>query len=251
MKKVFFIIGIVLILVLSACAVPPAPGAAQQVQLTPQVQQAAPAQLRTITVNGTGQVTLSPDVAYVYIGVNSQSANVTEALSDNNEKAQAISNVLKDLGIDAKDIQTSGFNIYPQQQVNPEGQVTGTTYNVDNTVYVTVRDLQLLGNLLDVVVRTGANSINGISFDVLDKSAAITEARKLAIDSASSQAAEIAQAAGVTLGQLQTLSVYASNPPVPMYEGRGGFAMDAASQVPISAGQVILRVEISAVYVIE
>lgn len=251
MKKLYIILGIVLVLALSACSVPPsAPGAVQGAQVTPQTQQPVPAQLRTISVNGTGQVTLSPDVAYVYVGVNSQSANVTEALSDNNEKAQAISTVLKELGIDAKDIQTSGFNIYPQQQISPEGQVTGTTYNVDNTVYVTVRDLQMLGNLLDVVVRTGANSINGITFDVLDKSAAITEARKLAINSASSQAAEIAQAAGVTLGELQTLTVYTSNPPMPMYEGRGGVAMDAAS-VPISAGQIILRVEVNAVYIIQ
>lgn len=248
MKKAFLIIGIVLVLVLSACAAPaPITGAVQGSQ---QGQQVTSGQLRTISVNGTGQVTLSPDVAYVYIGVNSQSANVTEALSDNNEKAQAISIALKELGIDAKDIQTSGFNIYPQQQFGPDGQVTGTTYNVDNTVYVTVRDLQLLGRLLDVVVRTGANSINGISFDVLDKSAAISEARKLAIDSAKSQAAEIAQAAGVTLGDLQTLNVYTSNPPVPMYEGKGGIAMDAAS-VPISAGQIILRVEVNATYTIQ
>lgn len=262
MKKLVLLVVVITSLVLSACAVPaqnvpveaaPAqPAAPQTVEnvqpaaVPPQqVQQPAP---RTISVNGTGQVTLSPDVAYVYIGVRSQSENVSEALSENNEKAQAISAALTGLGIDAKDIQTSGFNVYPQEQYSPEGQVTSRLYNVENTVYVTVRNLQGLGNLLDVVVRTGANSINGITFDVLDKSSALSEARRLAIESARSQAEEIAQAAGVTLGEVQNLNVYSSSPVVPM-DGRGGMAMDAA-QVPISAGQMILRVEVNAVYVI-
>jgi uncharacterized protein YggE len=120
---------------------------------------------------------------------------------------------------------------------------------VDNSVYVTVRDLQVLGKLLDVVVRSGANSINGISFDVLDKSQAVTEARRLAIESARSQAEEIAKEAGVTLGELQTMNVYASTPTTPIYEGKGGAAM-GASQVPVSAGQMILRVEVNASYLI-
>lgn len=264
MKKTLLFIVLIASLVLSACSV--RAGAEPQVApLANSVESAqgnqvpagqAPAQQvvqqqpRTISVSGTGQVTLSPDVAYIYIGVHSQSENVAEVLGENNTKAQAIAAALQDLGIDPKDIQTSGFNIYPQQQYDEQGQITGTTYSVDNTVYVTVRDLQIMGNLLDVVVRTGANSINGISFDVLDKSKALSEARQLAIDSARSQAEEIAQAAGVTLGDLQTLNVYSSSPVVPMYEGKGGVAMDGSS-VPVSAGQLILRVEVSATYIIQ
>lgn len=245
MKKFVMFLCVITVLALSACAAPlgvPASGAGQG------QQNVQPAQ-RTISVNGTGQVTLSPDVAYVYIGVHSQSANVSDALSQSNEKAQAVAGSLKELNVDAKDIQTSGFNISPQQQYNPQGELTGTVYNVDNTVYVTVHDLQILGRLLDVVVRSGANSINGINFDVLDKSSALSEARRLAAESARSQAQEMAQAAGVTLGDLQTMNVYTSNPPTPVFEGKGGAAMDA-SQVPVSAGQLILRVEVNAVYAI-
>jgi uncharacterized protein YggE len=241
MKKALLLISLIGVLAFSACTAPLAPA-----QTTPQ---AAPAQVRTISVNGTGQVTLSPDVAYVSIGVHSQAANVSDALSQNNEKAQAVSGALRELGIDPKDIQTSSFNIVPQQQFSPQGEQMGTTYSVDNTIYVTVRDLQVLGKLLDVVVRSGANSINGINFDVMDKSKALSEARRLAIESARSQAEEIAQAAGVTLGELQTMNVYSSSPPTPVFEGKGGAGMDAAS-VPISAGQLIMRVEVSTVYAI-
>ncbi len=243
MKKLYLFTSLIALLVLSACAAP-----AATVQSVPQapVQQNGQPQLRTISVNGVGQVTLSPDVAYVYIGVHSQAPNVSDALSQNNDKAQAVANALKELGIDPTDIQTSGFSINPQQQFDPQGQPTETVYNVDNTVYVTVRNLQILGQLLDVVVRSGANNINGINFDVLDKSQAISEARRLAIESARSQAEEIAQVAGVSIDALQTMNVYSSNVPVPVFEGKGGAAMDA-SQVPDSAGQQILRVEVNAI----
>lgn len=253
MKKFVVFIGLIAVLALSACA-GAAPNASLSAQNTgpaaaPQQQDANPP-LRTITVNGSGQVTLAPDVAYVYIGVNSQSENVGDALTENNTKAEAIANALKELGIDTKDIQTSSFNIYPQQQYGPNGEVTKTVFNVDNTVYVTVRDLQSLGKLLDVVVRSGANTINGITFDVLDKAKATSDARKLAIDSARSQAEEIAQVAGVTLGDLQSIIVSSSNsnPPTPMYDAK--VANAGAAQVPVSAGQMVIRVEVNTVYTI-
>lgn len=253
MKKFTLFTLILIVLMLSACATPPAlpqsqPVLSAQQPTTAPVQQVIQSQpLRTIGVTGTGEVTLAPDVAYVYIGVQSQSANVAEALSQNNEKAQTVSTTLQDLGIDPKDIQTSGFNIYPFQQYSPNGELTGTVYNVDNTVYVTVRDLQILGNLLDVTVRAGANSINGITFDVLDKSQALTEARTLAIASARSQAEEMAQAAGVSLGDVQTLSVFTANPSQPMFEGRGSAGMDSA-KVPVSAGQMVITVDVNVTY---
>ena len=247
MKKTLILISLLVVLVLSACAAPAAPS--QSNQPAAPVQQNGVTQPRTISVNGSGQVTLSPDLAYVYVGVHSQSENVSDALNENNTKAQTVSDALRELGIAPEDIQTSSFNIYPQQNYSPTGEIQGTVYNVDNTVYVTVRDLQVLGQLLDVVVRSGANSINGITFDVVDKSAAVSEARRLAVESARSQAEEMAQVAGVALGDLQTMNVYASNSPSPVYEAKG--AMMDAAQVPLSAGQLVIRVEVNAVYYIQ
>ena len=144
------------------------------------------------------------------------------------------------------------FNIYPQQLFGRSGELLGTSsYSVDNTVYVTVRDLQIMGRMLEVVVSNGANSINGITFDVLDKSQAIDEARRLAIESARTQAEAVANAAGETLGELQTLTVYSGGTTMPIYDGRGGMMVTDASQVPVAAGQIILRVEVNAIYTID
>lgn len=206
------------------------------------------ASLRTINVVGSGKVYLDPDVAYVYIGVHSQSENVSTALQENNEQTKQVSDALKALKVEEKDIQTTSFNIYPQQQYEPgTGNVTGTYYSVDNTVYVTVRDLKQLGELLDTVVRSGANSINGINFDVIEKETALSNARELAIADARKQAEELAKVSGVTLGDIQNISTgYASSPMAKeMYGMGGGGGMAASQPTPISAGQLVLSVDVS------
>lgn len=205
---------------------------------------------RSVNVSGSGKVYVVPDVAYIYIGVRSQADKVGDALNDNNQQATAVASALKELGVEAKDIQTTAFNVYPQQEYGPDGQITRNYYTVENTVYVSVRDLTKLSNILDTVVRSGANSINGISFDVQNRAAAEAEARKLAIADARARADEIASAAGIQIGSVLNLSVYSSGSPVAVYEGKGGsMAMDV--NVPVAAGQMVITAEASITYKIK
>src|SRR5512137_901873 len=66
---------------------------------------------RTITVTGTGKVTLTPDIAYINIGVHSQDASASVATSENNTSSQAVIDVIKAGGVADKDIQTTNFSI--------------------------------------------------------------------------------------------------------------------------------------------
>jgi uncharacterized protein YggE len=115
---------------------------------------------------------------------------------------------------------------------------------------VTLRDLTKLGDLLDAVVKAGANNINSIQFDVADQETALSDARKQAVANARKQADELAQAAGVTLGDIQTISTSTSGVPVPVFEGKGGGGQLAAS-VPVSAGQLVVSVDVYIVYLIK
>jgi len=206
---------------------------------------------RTLYVNGVGRIYLVPDIAYINIGVHTEAANVAEALAGNTSQAQQVAEVLKSLGVDPKDIQTSSFNVYPMQKYGPNGESAGTSYVVDNTVYVTVRDLTKLGSMLEAVVSSGANNINGITFDSTAKDQALVDARKAAIDDARQQAQGLADAAGVTLDSIQSISV-SNNSPIPMYDAKGGAAMAASgSPVPVSAGQLIIEVNASLTYTIK
>jgi uncharacterized protein YggE len=206
--------------------------------------------LRTISVTGLGEVSLSPDIAFIYLGVHTEDASASEAVAANNTQTQEVIEALQNFGIDAKDIRTTNFSIWPSQNYGPDGLPLDTRYVVDNTVYVTVRDLTMLGELLDVVIGAGVNTVNSITFDVADKQESLKEARAAAIQDAQERARELADAAGVELGQVQSISFYDSVP-YPIFDGKGGGggAMEAA--VPIQPGQLTLTVTVSMAYEIK
>jgi len=202
---------------------------------------------RTISVTGAGQVTLAPDIAYIYIGVHTEGASATEAVSDNSTRTQKVTDALKELGLAKEDIRTTNFSIWPSQQYGPDGKLTGTIYMVDNTIYVTVRDIEKLGELLDTTIQAGANSINSIQFDLEDKTEALSQARKAAVENAKKQAKELADAAGVKLGEIQTIGFYEATP-VSMFDGKGGGGVAVEAAVPIQPGQLTLTVTVNLTY---
>ncbi len=208
---------------------------------------------RTLNVTGEGKVTITPDLAYISIGVHTENKNAAEAVAANTTQSQKVVDALKAFKIDPKDIQTTNFSIYPQQQYDNEGKFQGINYIVDNTVYVTLRDIDKMGELLDAAVSAGANSITGIQFDVADRSKALSEARKLAVEDAQKQASELAAAAGVTLAQVININSYGVPAPVPMYDYRGGVggAVAAEAAVPVSPGQMVITVQVNIVYEIQ
>jgi uncharacterized protein len=201
--------------------------------------------LRTLTVTGSAQVFLTPDIASISIGVHSENRDAVAAVADNSAKTAQVIEDLKAMGVEAKDIRTSNFSIYPNQVYTRDGEPRETTYVVNNTVSVTLRDIDQVGQVLNKVVVSGANNIYGIQFDVADKTAAISEARQAAIANARSTAGEIASAAGVTLGPIHTISFYGGAPtPFMDYAPRVAAEMD----VPISIGEMTITVEVNVVY---
>ena len=239
-KKTLFVSALVLVaLVLGACS--------------PTIMAEPAAPVRTMSVNGTGQVFLSPDIAYIYIGVHTEQDTAAEAVAANNAETQRVIEALKKAGVDAKDIRTTNFSIWPNQQYSPDGQPLGTRYVVDNSVFVTVRKLDNLGDLLDAAVAAGANSINSIQFDVADKTEALKKAREEAVKDAKAQAQELADVAGMTLGEIQTISFYDSAPApyLDSYGKGGGGGAAVESAVPIQPGQLTLMVTVSMSYEIK
>jgi uncharacterized protein YggE len=249
MKKTIpaILLSMLLISLLSACA-----GLASGASINAARDPNSSANAHTLAVSGMGKVTIIPDIAYVTIGVHTEGSAVSEALQSNTAQAQKVAEALKVLGVDPKDIQTTSFNISPVQQFSPQGEVTSTKYSVDNSVYVIVHDLSKLGAILNSVVSSGANNINGIQYDVLDKDKALAQARSQAVQNALLQATDLAKSAGVTLGAVLSINAI-NNVPVSMYEAKGGVAMasNGGAAVPVSAGQLIVTVEVNTTYEIK
>ena len=240
-KKTIFIIGTLLIgaVLLSACGQIEAQGVTSTSE-------------RYIRVSGSGEVAVVPDIAYINIGVHSEAEDVSSALEANNTQAAELTEALKAEGIEEKDIQTANFNVYPQTRYDNMGQPVGTSYVVDNTVYVTVRDLANLGKMLDTAISAGANNIYGISFDIADKETVLAQARELAIKDAEAKAQSVAEVAGVTLGQILSIDVSTPTYNQPYFGyGMGGGASRVETSVPVSAGQIVVSYTATLNYAIE
>lgn len=237
-KYLSFAILAILALVLSACG-------------PTTINQAAPETVRKLSVSGLGVVYLTPDIVYINIGVNTQRENAAEAVEINKEQTSAVIQAIKDFGVDAKDIRTTNFSIWSNPQYDEFGQVKGSNYSVDNTVNVTVRDLDKLGDLLDAAIQAGANSIYSIQFDVEDKTEATKQARAQAVEDAKLEAQELADAAGISLVQIEDINYFESSP-TPYFEGKGGGGGGAAeSAVPIQPGQLAISVTVNITYSIK
>lgn len=240
-KFLILIAVTVLALVVSACGGPTT------------INQEAQPTVRTLSVSGNGQAFLAPDIAYIYIGIHTEKLTAAEAVAENNSQTEKLIQAIRDFGIDAKDIRTTNFSIWPMDRFDPaSGRPTGEkTYAVDNTVFVTVRDLETLGDLLDTAVQAGANTVNSVQFDVANKDEALKQARIDAMKNAEAQAKELADAAGLTLGEVQSISFVDNQYPIFDGKGGGGGVASEAAAVPIQPGQLTFSVTVNVSYAIK
>jgi uncharacterized protein YggE len=222
------------------------------------VLQAAPAlahdqaEKRTISLSATGAVKTTPDKVDISTGVTSEAKSAREALDQNTEAMAKVVAALKEDGIEAKDIQTVNFTVSPVYEQRPYDKpappvVVG--YRVTNQVRISLHDTKKLGAILDKVVTLGANQIDSIEFGVEEPEALKDEARKLALKNVTENAKLYAEAAGVGLGSILSLSEEESS-----YQPRyiqAAARMDAAKEVPIEAGTATVEVRVRVTWEID
>ena len=212
----------------------------------PAAAETAPA---TIAVTGEGKVEMDPDMAMLSLGVTSQADTAAAALKANSDGLSGALDRLKAAGIEDRDIQTSGLSLHPNIDYSSSGrepQVRG--YTASNMLTVRLRDLSALGQTLDAVVTEGANTLNGLSFGLQNPDEATDEARRRAVADAAHKAGLYAEAAGVTLGRIVTISEQGNyGGPQPMMMAEARFAKDAGS-VPVASGEISIGATISVVY---
>lgn len=218
-------------------------GGGSQVSATP----------RTLAINGTGVVYVSPDQATINLGVGIDRPAVTDALEESNRVIAAIREVLAEYGVAESDVQTTNFSVYQSYNYGYdviEGEQTAS-YRVDNNVNVVVRDLEKLGEILNAAVEAGANSIYGIQFGIADQESVYNQALDLAVENVNERAATLAEASGAKLGDLQSMSTYFGGYGYPMMYMPGAGMGGGAAEVPVSPGSLEIRVEVNAVFAID
>lgn len=198
-----------------------------------------------IVVTGNGQVKSEPDMALLSLGVVREALRAKDAMADTSRAIAKVFSTLDAAGIDAKDIQTSSVSLTPRwdrSDRNAAPRVVG--YVASNTLSIRVRDLGDLGGLLDDVLGSGANQMNGLSFALADPGPVENQARVLAVEDAIAKANVLVAAAGLSLGPIQSISEGGANRPVTTQFRQESFAAD----VPIAAGEVNVKASVTIVF---
>ena len=216
-----------------------------------------------IWVSGTGTVTVAPDLAVLTVGVEARAKTVREALAEAADAMTDIVSTLEDEGVESQDIQTSSFSINPQyawrERTDDEGgrysERVLKGYTVQNRATVRLRDLDRVGEMVDLVAEAGGDltRIEGVRFIVQDPEPHRAEAREAAVEQARAKAEQFARDAGVTLGEVLVVAEGGGSVPAPRaFAQSAAFALEsAAATTPISEGELEIRATVQMVFAIE
>ena len=200
----------------------------------------------TITVNGTGRVTLTPDIAELRLGVNITRPTARQARADAAVAMTGVIGAIKKAGVADKDIQTSSLSLQPVYDYSNTGQGKLTGFQVLNIVAVTVRDIAKVGDIVDASVTAGATSVDGVTFRVEDETRAEAQARTAAVADARAKANALASAAGVTIAGVSSINEVSNTVPYPVAYA-GGAAKDSAS-TPVQPGTTEIDIVVTMVF---
>ena len=201
-----------------------------------------------LSVAAQAEARRAPDIATVSAGVVTQSADANTAMRENAAQMAKVVAAIRAAGVAERDVQTAGVNLNPQYRYVENQPPAITGYQASNTVNVVVRDIAKLGRILDALVATGANQVNGPSFDIDKKEPVYDEARREALDKARQRADMYAKALGLRVRRIVSIDETggASVPrPIPMY-AMAKAARDEAT--PISPGENVLGVSLNVVF---
>jgi len=219
------------------------PSAFAQATATPTL----PADATLLQVSAHGETSRAPDLAQISAGVVTQNLDANAAMRANSQRMNAVIAALKQAGVAERDIQTSSINLEPQYKYAPNQRPTITGYQVSNTVNVRLRDLAKIGDVLDALVRQGANQINGPTFTLDKPEAAMDAARTDAIKHAQARADLYAAATGLKVRRIVSISESgeAPSPPRPMMMA---MAKTADESTPVASGESTIGVDLNVVY---
>ena len=205
----------------------------------------------TVSVTGTGKVTVKPTIARINFGVFTHNDTANAAQTANDAIMIKITAALKAAGIKEEDIQTTGYSLQPRyvwDKTTEKNSIDG--YDMNHNMTVIVRAIQDAGKTVSLIADNGANTVDGISFEVDDATLEQTKlaALDLAMTSARKRADVVAKAAGKTILSVQTVVVNENTyTPYPMYRADAAVNTTSAA-APVEAGTTDIVMSVSVTY---
>jgi uncharacterized protein YggE len=206
----------------------------------------------TINVSGTGKVFVRPDTAVAQIGAEARAPSLTDATADVARRMNGVVQRLKALGIADRDIATVVYSVEPivAPRRGEEDPVRILGFRVANIVRVAIRDIQAAGRIVEAALKEGATTLHGLHFVLDDPGPAEAVARTQAVREAATKARQLADAAGVRLGDLVTLSeaAHIPRPLLTRFEAVRSAIAAPGAPGPIETGELQVVVTVEAQY---
>jgi uncharacterized protein len=202
-----------------------------------------------VVVSAEGEVRVTPDRAYLNLGVQSRAPTAAAAAADNASRQRAIIDTLRAMGLRQEQITTMNYNVFPEMRYDDRGRAPEVIgYVVSNVVRVDIHDVSRIGPAIDASLAKGANQIHGLDFYVSTSDEARRSALADALRRARGDAEALARAAGGQLGELIEVSTASAGGPIIVGRGMAAARMDMAqaAPTPIEPGQEALRVRVEA-----
>jgi hypothetical protein len=208
---------------------------------------------QVIHASGSGSVTGTPDRVQISFAVQTEEADVVAAQTENAARMNTVINALVAAGVPNDQMKTTGYSIYPvyQDTTNPLGSKV-KTYQVTNTLLVTLHDVNQTGTIIDTAVAQGINQVNSIQFSLSDEQAQAlrTQALTKAIQAARADADAVAAALGVAITGTETADITQGYTPVVYnsYDMAGAAVAKSAVPTPVQPGDVTVTAQVSVTY---
>lgn len=153
---------------------------------------------KAVKVTGTADIKVIPDRATISIGVEKQSSSAVAAKRAADNATRELLAVLRNSGIDGKDIKTEWLSLTPDYDWR-NNRISGFT--ASQSLTVTLLDLSKLDGLLDALVKAGGNRISSVEFETSETRKYRDQARELAVTAAREKAEALAKALGQSIGK--------------------------------------------------
>jgi uncharacterized protein len=205
-----------------------------------------------ITVQGTGKVTLTPDLATINVGVTFQGATAAKAQAGASAAMARIIAAVKSKGIADADLASQWVSLQPQYDYSNQGTVPPRVigFQANQSLSIKVHKIETSGDVIDAAVGAGATDIGGISFSVSDPAAATAQARSAAITDAKARAKSLADAAAVSLGAAISITEVSSPSVIPYPYLDKSAAGAPSNPTPIQVGTTEVEVDVQVTFAI-
>jgi uncharacterized protein len=200
-----------------------------------------------VVVAGEGIVKAPPDQAWVTLATESRSKNPKDAQSQNAAAMNAVQQKLAAAGLSKDLVRTLAYDLQLESDwVN--GRQVPRGYVARNIIEVRLDDIGRVGEVIDLAVTSGANSVQGVRFDLKQRDTLEREALKRASADARARADAAAAGAGSSLGRVLRIeepvvrSYPMAAPPVAMMREA---AADSRAPTPFVAGEIEIRATVT------